>query len=94
MSMKLLQYYDPIMYLLVLSYNSLKILISEAYNITTILYCYILLGPNNNAKSEFPRFPDGPSIVQPTKTAANKLEGPYACKNRTFYDNHDGSCIQ
>ena len=21
--------------------------------------CYILLGPNNNAKSEFPRFPDG-----------------------------------
>ena len=41
--MKLLQYYDPIMYLLVLSYNSLKFLISEAYNITTILYCYILL---------------------------------------------------
>ena len=23
------------------------------------IYCYILLGPNNNAKSEFPRFPDG-----------------------------------
>ena len=41
--MKLLQYYDPIMYLLVLSYNSLKFLISEAYNITIILYCYILL---------------------------------------------------
>ena len=43
MSMKLLQYYDPIMYLLVLSYNSLKFSMSEAYNITTILYCYILL---------------------------------------------------
>ena len=31
------------MYLLVLSYNSLIFSISEGYNITTILYCYISL---------------------------------------------------
>ena len=34
MSMKLLQYYDPTIYLLILSYNSIKFLISKAYNIT------------------------------------------------------------